>query len=306
MQRRIRQAAVCRAGDAHAGEVKPIGVAGREGKLLIKLRRQPGYIRRNVIARFVELAVAAKPHKGASGISGGAGQTVGGRRGKALTVFYDDLNILGAAAQFAAAKVKGNDLQPARAQCVRVQDFKDGAETDVRTGARSIVVVPVAGRIAPANRTVRCAVRRNILSTRKHFIPVLDISAVLIQHRVPFVALGHAAFGIARTCIVTSHRRCAQGIVHAAAGIIFAENQTFVIQATPANRMRYGIVRHKQAVGVFVLLCILLGGHHRRRELVGFYCSRIGKGNIVQRRIRQRNCAVFVPGVHRAGNTHCR
>ena len=70
--------------------------------------------------------------------------------------------------------------------------------------------------------------------------------------------------------------------------------------------MRYGIVRHKQAVGVFVLLCILLGGLYRRRELVGFYCSRIGKGNIVQRCIRQRNCAVFVPGVHRAGNIHRR
>ena len=51
--------------------------------------------------------------------------------------------------------------------------------------------------------------------------------------------------------------------------------------------MRYGIVRHKQAVGVFVLLCIFLGGRHRRRELVGFYCSGISKGNIVERRVRQ-------------------
>ena len=51
--------------------------------------------------------------------------------------------------------------------------------------------------------------------------------------------------------------------------------------------MRYDIVRHKQAVGVFVLLCILLGGCRRRREFVGFYCSRIGKGNIVERRVRQ-------------------
>ena len=68
--------------------------------------------------------------------------------------------------------------------------------------------------------------------------------------------------------------------------------------------MRYIVVRNKQAVGIFVLLCIFLGGRYRRRELVGFYCSRIGKGNIVQRRIRQRNCAVFVPGVHRAGDAH--
>ena len=51
--------------------------------------------------------------------------------------------------------------------------------------------------------------------------------------------------------------------------------------------MRYGIVRHKQAVSVFVLLCILLGGCHRRRELVGVHRSGIGKGNIVQGAVRQ-------------------
>ena len=42
-----------------------------------------------------------------------------------------------------------------RDQRVSVQDFKDGAETEARAGARSIVVAPVAGRIVPANRTVR-------------------------------------------------------------------------------------------------------------------------------------------------------
>ena len=136
------------------------------------------------------------------------------------------MNILGAAAQLAAVQVKGNDLQSVRTQCVSVQDFKDGAETDVRAGVRSIDADPDAGRIVPANRTVRRAARKSILSPRIHSIPVLDISAVLIQHRVPFVALGHAAFGIARTCIVTSHRRCAQGIVHAAGDIVLAENQT--------------------------------------------------------------------------------
>ena len=66
--------------------------------------------------------------------------------------------------------------------------------------------------------------------------------------------------------------------------------------------MRYDIVRHKQAVGVFILLCILLGGCRRRREFVGVHCSRIGKGNIVQRRIRQGSRAKDVSGVHRAGN----
>ena len=172
------------------------------------------------------------------------------------------MNSIGAAAQLAAAKGKGNGLQPVRTQCVGVPNFKDGAETVVRVGSRSIAVEPVAGRIVPANRTAQRVERNSILSPRKHFIPVLDISAVLIQHRVPFVALGHAGIGIAQTCSVTSHRRCAQGIVHAAAGIIFAENQTFVIQAIPSYRMRYGIVRHKQAVGVFILLCIFVGGRH--------------------------------------------
>ena len=51
--------------------------------------------------------------------------------------------------------------------------------------------------------------------------------------------------------------------------------------------MRYIVVRNKQAVGVFVLLCIFLGGRHRRRELVGFYRSGISKGNIVQGAVRQ-------------------
>ncbi len=84
--------------------------------------------------------------------------------GEALAIFHDDLNILGAITQRAAAKVKGNDLQSVRTQCVRVQDFKDGAETDVREGVRSKFVVQEAGRKVPANHTVRRAARRNILS----------------------------------------------------------------------------------------------------------------------------------------------
>ena len=253
------------------------------------LHCQCRHISRNTGTGRVELPVAAKPLKVAAGISVRAGQAVGRRGGKCSAVFHDDVNSIGAAAQLAAAKVEGNGFQSVRTQCARVQDFKDGAETEVDVPKRGRGVIPEAGRVVPTVRPERLGGRRSILSPRIHFIPVLDISAVLVQHRVPFVALGHAALGIARTCRDTSHRRCAQGIVHAAAGIIFAENQTFVIQATPANRMRYGIVRHKQAVGIFVLLCILLGGCRRRREFVGFYRSHIGKGNIVQRRIRQRN-----------------
>ena len=161
------------------------------------LHRQCRHISRNSVAGCVELPVTAKPHKVGVCISVRACQTVRCRSGKAFAAFHDDLNILGAAAQLAAVQVKGNDLHPVRAQCVRVQDFKDGAETDVREGVvHSKFVVPEAGRKVPANRTVRRAARRNILSPRKHSIPVLDISAVLVQHRVPFVTFGHAAFGI--------------------------------------------------------------------------------------------------------------
>ena len=99
------------------------------------------------------------------------------------------MNSIGAAAQLAAAKVKGNDLHPVRAQCVRVQDFKDGAETDDRVLERSIVVIPAAGRMVP---TVRADWERiigfGVLPPRRHLAPVFDISAVLVQYLIPFVA----------------------------------------------------------------------------------------------------------------------
>ena len=160
------------------------------------LHRQFRHISRNTAAGFVGIAIAVKPHKIIIGISVRAGHAVGRRRGKVAAVFHDDLNILGAAAERSAAKVKGNDFQSVRTQCVRVQDFKHGAETDVRGGVRSKFVVEGAGRKVPANHTVQRAARRNILPPRKHSIPVLDISAVLVQYPVPFVALGHAALGI--------------------------------------------------------------------------------------------------------------
>ena len=128
------------------------------------LYRQGRHISRNVGAGGVELAVASKPHEVAICIFVRAGQTAGRRRGKLAAVFHDDLNILGAITQLAAAKVKGNDLQSARTQFVRVQDFKDGAETAVRVGARSRVEAPVAGRKVPAIRTERRAARKSILS----------------------------------------------------------------------------------------------------------------------------------------------
>jgi len=162
------------------------------------LHRQFRHISRNAVAGFVGFAIAVKPHEVAACISVRAGQTAGCRRGKLAAVFHDDVNSIGAAAQLAAAKVKGNGLQSARVQCVRVRDFKDGAEAEgrVRRRRRGIVAGPETGRtVPPANRTGR---RRNsyssILSTRKHLPPVFDISVVLIQYLIPFVAFGRAAF----------------------------------------------------------------------------------------------------------------
>ena len=145
------------------------------------------HISRNTVTGNVEFTVASAPHKEIACISVRAVQTIGRGRGKLAAVFHDDLNILGAAAQLAAAKVEGNGLHPARAQCVRVQDFKDGAETEARAEVHSIVADPVAGRTVPANRTARRVERNSILSPRIHFIPVLDISAVLVQYPVPFI-----------------------------------------------------------------------------------------------------------------------
>ena len=74
------------------------------------LHRQFRHISRNTGTGGVGIAIAVKPHKETSCIPVRAGQTVGRRRGKLAAGFHDDLNILGAITQLAAAKVKGNDL----------------------------------------------------------------------------------------------------------------------------------------------------------------------------------------------------
>ena len=63
--------------------------------------------------------------------------------------------------------------------------------------------------------------------------------------------------------------------------------------------MRYIVVRNKQAVSVFVLLCILIGGCRLRCELVGAHRSRIGKRHIMK-------CAVRQIAVYRSGDVHRR
>ena len=231
MQCFVRQFVVRRAADACTGEVKVIRAAESEVELLYgrKPRRELGYDRWDTVARIVELTIAAKPHKVTAGIPVWASQAVAAGRGKALAAFYNDLNILGAIPQLAAAKVKNNSFQPVRAQRVRVQDFKDRAEADARIGGRSNAIVPAASRIVPANRTARFLSARSILSPRRHPAPVFDISVVLVQYSVPFVALGRAASGIARACTITSHGWCTQHIVHAVSGVVFAENQARIV-----------------------------------------------------------------------------
>ena len=201
---------VARAGEQSAAQGKNIVVgfhirhrtagavcAGEVNHLIVASDRKHGNIGRYGIAGFIAVPIFIRPIQlRVFRNAVRAGQSLGRGCSEALAFFHDDLNSIGATTQLAAVQVKGNDLQSVRAQCVRVQDFKHGAETDVREGVRSKFVVPEAGRQVPANRTVRRAARRNILSPRRHSIPVLDISAVLVQHRVPFVALGHAAFGI--------------------------------------------------------------------------------------------------------------
>ena len=265
MHQFVRQIIFYCAGNVLNGEVKVIGAAGNEGELLCetKLCRQPVHVCRDAATRCVELAVAAKPHKGAAGISVRPGQTIRGRRGKALAVFYDDLNILGAAAQLAATKVEGNGFQPVSAQGFRVQDFQDRAETKVRFGTRRFVETPVASRAVPTVRTTLRVIVRSILPPRRHPTPVFDISVVFVQYPVPFVALRVAAYRLARVPIRTPFGRRAQRIFHAAGSIVFSKNQPCGIQVVPAYRMRHRIVCHKQAVFIFVLLCILLCGCHR-------------------------------------------
>ena len=171
------------------------GVRGHDDGVGVwhKPRRERGYIRRNAFTGCVELAVAAKPLKVIACSSLRAGQTVAAGRGKCAAVFHDDPDAA-LIAQLAAAKVKGNGLQSVRTYRVVVQDLKDGAETDLRVLTRSVAVATEAARIVPANRTAPRQAAHRILSTRKKPVPVFDISVVLVQQPVPFVALGRAAF----------------------------------------------------------------------------------------------------------------
>ena len=118
------------------------------------LCRQSGNVCRNAVAGGVKVAVTVLPLRTISNLW--RSQTVGRGSGKGRAVLDNDLNIIGAAAQLAAVQIKRDGFQSVRAQCVSVQDFKDGAETDVHGPVRSsIVVIPVAGRVVPTFRASR-------------------------------------------------------------------------------------------------------------------------------------------------------
>ena len=199
---------VARAGEQSAAQGKNIVVgfhirhctagavcAGEVNHLIVASDRKHGNIGRYGIAGFIAVPIFIRPIQlRVFRNAVRAGQSLGRGCSKALAVFHNDLNILGAAAERSTAKVKGNDLQSVRTQCVRVRDFKDRAETDEREEVRSIVVVPASTRIVPANRTERRVVSCCVLPPRKYAIPVFDVAAVLVQYPVPFVALGRTAF----------------------------------------------------------------------------------------------------------------
>ena len=163
---------------------------------------------------------------------------------------------------------------PSEPSVARVQDFKDGAETEVHApkagrgvGSRS---GPSCTHGTPGSTRIGVEVS---CPPRRHLSPVFDISAVLVQYRVPFVALGRAALGLARTCRDYFPQTVRAGYSPRRRWHNFCRKSDLVILVIPSLRMRYGIVRHKQAVAIFVLLCILLGGRRRRREFVGVHRS---------------------------------
>ena len=110
----------------------------------------------------------------------------------------------------------------------QVQDFKDGAETDAQAGVRYSLADPVAGRIAPASRTARPVRAISILPPRIFPAPIFDISIVLVQYLVPFIALGRA---VVRTFAITSPRHHTQCICHAVVLKIVPKIQLLLFKA---------------------------------------------------------------------------
>ena len=191
--RSITVSGVYRAGNIFTGEVKPVCPAGGKVELLGRhpLCRQQGNACRNAVAGGVKVAVTVLPLHTISNLR--RSQTVGRRSGKGRAVLDNDLNSICAAAQLAAIQIKRNCFQSVRTQCVSVQDFKDGAKTGKHAPSVNTVVVPAAGREKPPTRTKRRVATWCVLPPRIQAVPVFDVVAVLVQHRVPLIALGRTA-----------------------------------------------------------------------------------------------------------------
>ena len=149
-----------------------------------------------------------------------------------------------------------------RDQRVSVQDFKDGAETDVRIGVRSTVGVPVAGRIVPAKRTVRRIRGIRLLTPSIDTRPIpegvmraakvgrVEVAVEVGGHRsrearddllagdesVPLVIGGRAA----RVCVggiavVAATRQGAELVLCAVNGDLLAEDPARAVQVVPCD-----------------------------------------------------------------------
>ncbi len=118
----------------------------------------------------------------------------------------------------------------------------------------------------------------SILPPRIHLEPVFDISAVLVS------ILSHSLlWGVPHSISLPEPLRPlptdgAQRIVHAACGVVFLPKIRPAVFRASAYIIRYGMVCNEQAVGIFILLCILLSGCRLCCELVGVHRACIGKG----------------------------
>ena len=110
---------------------------------------------------------------------------------EALALFHDDVDAVISLAGHMTLREQLNNLQTIGGEICR--QLKDGAKTGIVVPSGSNVLGKAAGRGKPSNRTTVQVVTYCVLPLRTHAAPVFDITAVLIQHRVPLIALGRTA-----------------------------------------------------------------------------------------------------------------
>ena len=109
----------------------------------------------NILTRRIGVSVAAQPGETVAVIPCWAGQALAAGGGEALAGFHNDIHRALSGADLSAIQINRYHVQAVRAQCVRVQDFKHGAETKGRIPIAARDGTPVAGRIVPTARTVQ-------------------------------------------------------------------------------------------------------------------------------------------------------